>query len=456
MCRYGERHPVVESALAVKAGVFPDRLIEDTEKMTKTKNKKILVQMKPAKNKSKQRAQPQVSAVGKALRMLGGVGGSSLGALIGVPGLGGAAGTSLGGALSKWLGAGDYTVSENSVVQKSLKASSSIPMMHNDDQSIVVRHREYLGEVRSKGAFTVRQSYELNPGNQQTFPWLSGIAIRFQEYRIRGLVFHYIPSSGNAVSSTNAALGTVMLQTSYRATDAAPVSKVEMLNEYCSNEAVPSEPFAHPIECNPKENPFNVMYVRSGTVPTTDSKLMYDLGITHLAVSGQQADDNVMGDLWVSYEIELKKPLVSSNVTGAAKTANIQYVAGTITTTDFFNGSSSSGGNLGITVSGKTVTFPKGAVGTYLIALRLSGAGTFSATTFTNNQTYTDCTQAYYCRSVAYAGTNVTGTGVGAMFILSACTISDPAVSATFTFGTSAWTGTATTSELTVTQMVQT
>ena len=42
---------------------------------------------------------------------------------------------------------------------------------------------------------------------------------------------------------------------------------------------------------------------------------MYDLGVTHVAVSGQQANDVVLGDLWVTYEVELKKPILYSNVT---------------------------------------------------------------------------------------------------------------------------------------------
>jgi hypothetical protein len=79
-------------------------------------------------------------------------------------------------------------------------------MMHSNDQSVLIRHREYLGEISGSISYDVKRSFEINPGNPDTFPWLSGVAARFQEYRIRGLVFHYIPSSGNAVSGTSAAL----------------------------------------------------------------------------------------------------------------------------------------------------------------------------------------------------------------------------------------------------------
>ena len=62
-----------------------------------------------------------------------------------------------------------------------------------------------------------------------------------------------------------------------------------MINEYCSNEVVPMETMAHPVECDPKENPFNVQYVRTLAVAPGETQLMYDLGVTHVATSGQLA-----------------------------------------------------------------------------------------------------------------------------------------------------------------------
>jgi hypothetical protein len=333
-------------------------------------------------------AKQEVSALGKAIRALGGVIGSAGGAALGVPIAGGSVGTSLGGALSRWLGAGDYTVGANTVVTKSLKAASSIPSMHNGAQSIVVRHREYLGEVRSSTAFSVQQSFPLNPGNASTFPWLSGIATRFQEFTIKGAVFHYIPTSGSAVSSTNAALGSVMLQTSYRATDVPPSSKVEMLNEYCSNEVVPCDSMAHPIECDPKENPFNVMYIRSGAIPAGENLLMYDLGVTHLAVSGCQTTGNVIGDLWVTYEIELKKPLIASNVTyGTLSSGATLTGVGLTLPLPFGTVARTLTGSLAAVTLNNTITIPKGSVGKYQVWVAVAGStlvATYGSTVFTN------------------------------------------------------------------------
>jgi len=197
---------------------------------------------KKKKGQKKQRAirakkQQSVGLLGQGLRALGGLGGGALGGYFGAPGTGSAVGTSLGAALSKWLGAGDYTVVANSM----LRAGPTIPAMHSSGQSIVVRHKEYLGPVVGSANFTVQSVYTLNPGLVASFPWLSRIAACFQEYTFKGAVFHYVPTSGVAISGTNPAIGSVMMQTSYRSTEASPTTKIELLNEYWASEAAPNE-----------------------------------------------------------------------------------------------------------------------------------------------------------------------------------------------------------------------
>jgi hypothetical protein len=338
--------------------------------------------------------------------------GGAVGGAFGAPGTGAAAGHSLGASISKWLGSGDYEVSQNSLVNK-VKSSAGIPVMHNTAQSVVVRHKEYLGQVVSSIDFTVQGYFPLNPGRDDTFPWLSRIARRFQEYAFKGVVFHYVPTSGS-ISSTQA-LGSVMMQTSYRTTDAAPASKIEMLNEYWATEAVPYEAFAHPIECDPKENPFNVHYVRSGNVPTGESLLSYDLGVMHVATSGQSTDGTVLGDLWVTYEVELKKPVLSSNVTQNAMSYTAVCVPGT--SASIFNSVSAYDGTLPITLESgsNTISIPTGQYGLFYISVALTGAASMNgATTWTASPTLANCTIIpFYYGNPTVFGMSATGsTGV--------------------------------------------
>jgi len=330
----------------------------------------------------------ELTRLGAALRTLGGLGGGALGGLVGMPAAGSSLGTGLGANISKWLGSGDYEVTQNSIVTNAQRMSGTVPDMHKSNQSIIVRHKEFVTTVNSSQAFQVQGSYEINPGNVVLFPWLAGVAARFQEYKIRGMVYHYVPTSGAAVSSTNAALGSVMLQTSYRASDSPPTSKIEILNEYNSNESVPCEPFCHPIECDPKENPFNIQYVRSVETTATEDKLLYDLGTTHVAVQGCQTTGNPIGDLWVTYEIELKKPIVASNITSPFATYGLNVTGSSLAS--YLDGTKVTTGTLPITTAGTTVSFPKGRVGSYQLTLILRG--TYTVLSTTSATTLTNCT----------------------------------------------------------------
>lgn len=351
----------------------------------------------------------ELTRLGTALRALGTVGGGALGGLIGQSSVGSSIGRNLGATVSRWLGSGDYSVKYNSL----LSPDGTIPAMHDNSQSVVIRHKEYLGEIKSSQTFTTQMAYSLNPGLSYTFPWLADVASRFQEYRIRGMIFHYIPTSGSAVASTNPALGSVMMQTSYRASDTDPASKVEVLNEYWASESKPDTAFCHPIECSPEQNPFKVQYVRTGAIPAGDNVLFYDLGKTFICTSGMQTTGNPVGDLWVTYEIELRKPVLTSEVNSNVESA--VYSSLNPTTVTYFNPLESPilTGNLPCSFSGRTITFPKGIVGTYQITMIMVAATVLTDVNFTQNgTTYTNCSSIPWDNrdSVSNYGTTTSGT----------------------------------------------
>jgi hypothetical protein len=425
--------------------------------MPKTKKSSVVVRMRPnsipKKKKSRTvKKEKEVTRLGYALRALGGLGGSAAGALIGMPNAGSAFGTSLGGVISRWLGSGSYDVKSNSIVQRTLRGSDSIPDMHRNNQTITVRHKEYLCEVSGTTAFTVGRFFVLQPGDPNTFPWLNHIAIQYQQYKIKGLVFHYVPTSGH-VTGANPSLGSVMIQTSYRANDVVPESKVEMLNEYWSSESVPSEPFCHPIECDPRENPFSIHYTRNADVPTNDSVNMYDLGKTFVATSGMLEDGHVVGDLWVTYEIELHKPIVKSNVT-ASQTS--RFIYGTGATTSSYFPSPTLSGAFGATAATKTVTFPIGTTGTFCIAYYITSVtNDLVAHSLTGASTYTNCSAFVPDgNGVAYFNevSTVSASGAGATYRVFV-NLTDPSKTATVLLPNFTWTGTISFYHLTVSQI---
>lgn len=399
--------------------------------MTKQTKQRVRVGRTISAKPKRAQKKTEVTRLGGLLRTLGGLGGSAVGSIIGMPASGGAVGTGLGASLSRWLGSGDYEVNKNSIVNK-LEMSGSVPEMHKSDQTVIIRHREFVTTINSSIGFAVQASLDINPGNYYLFPWLAGIASRFQEYKIRGMVYHYVPTSGSAVASTNAALGAVMLQTSYRASDSSPASKIEMLNEYNSNESVPCDAFCHPIECDPRENPFNIQYVRSNTTASVEDKLLYDLGTTHVAVQGCQTNGNPIGDLWVTYEIELKKPLVSSNI--AQTVRSFSALTTSTFVTDIFAGTQTTLGALPVTLSsGNTMTFARGVTGTFTASLRFTSAWT-SLTAWTA-PVLTNCSYTFgppgfnFLRTVATTATGLDGP-VGQIWFQ----ILDPSLPASITW----------------------
>lgn len=376
---------------------------------------------KNQKKKKKQQAAKETTLLGRALRTLGTTGGAALGGYFGMPTAGGALGNSLGAAVSKWLGSGAYTVSTNSV----LTEAPVVPAMHSSGQSIIVRHKEFVMTVSGSTGFAVQNELVLNPGLRSTFPWLSRLAGCYQQYRIRGLVYHYIPTSGTAVSSTNSALGSVMLQTTYRSTESPPATKQELLNEYWSTETVPSETVAHPIECDPRENPFQIHYVRQRGLDTVSDPLLYDMARTFVCTQGMQAV-NPVGDLWVTYEIELYKPIVTSQVSGyevaygATSTGITANVIKDLVWTD---------NQLEMPpVTTNVVTFPK-ATGKYLVLVQhLNGHSAYSYPSYS----------ATNCDITAINETSFAGTLLTNPMDKFNVYVNDVGVTASITFGSTA------------------
>lgn len=407
--------------------------------MVHRRKSRVVVQMRQKESVKKPAGKAkaaEISALGKVLRLAGSAGGGALGAYLGNPVLGASAGNQLGALASRWLGFGDYAVNSNSIISKS---TASVPSMHADGQSIIVRHKEFVGQIVSSTAFTVQYELPLNPGMESVFPWLSGVARRYQEYSLKGVVFHYVPTSGSAIYGTSPSLGSVMIQTTYRSSDGPPNDKVEMLNEYCASEAVPSEPFIHPIECDPKENPFNIHYVRNAAPPSGEPLMSYDLGRTFVATQGQLAAGNVIGDLWVTYEVELKKPLIRSDVVtfGIMK----QYYTGGGTVPTLFNTRTASSGPAYATGSGAVLTFPKGVGKRFSFVLQFYDSS-LSAFNCPANPVATNCTFEATGVGNVIGFSYVTG-GAGTAVVFGNVYINDPANDATLDF-TSAITKTGT------------
>lgn len=242
---------------------------------------------------------------------LGSMLGGAAGTFLGGP-LGGVVGSGLGhlaqGLIKHITGFGDYSVRVNSLMGDGFSPPELINLSKN---SVCLRHREYIGDISASEAFSV-QGYDINPGMQATFPWLSGVANNFEEYMFTGMIFEFKTLSADYTTASSAALGYVAMATQYNSLLPDFEDKVHLENYEFSNSAKPSETFVHPIECARGLNPVSQLYVRTGPVPQNADQRLYDLGRFQIATGGNTGT-GILGELWCTYEVCLYKPRFVEN-----------------------------------------------------------------------------------------------------------------------------------------------
>jgi hypothetical protein len=275
--------------------------------------------------------------------------------------------------MQKITGLGDYKVNQNSIIA----AGTGPPAFMNGGGCTMIAHREFLGLVSSPGSSFTITGYALNPFNPATFPWLSEIAASFETFQFKGIVFEFKSTYGDAVSSTNAALGSVILATQYNASAPPFTNQVTMENYQYATSTKPSVSMIHPVECDPSQLPLEHLYVFNDDVSTNSDARWSNLGNTYIATVGQQAAA-VLGELWVSYDICLYQPKllapIPSNGLGSHYYASVP-IANTSSAVIFANFTNPpSNGDLAVQFGPgngafSKMSFPVGLTGAYLVIL---------------------------------------------------------------------------------------
>lgn len=274
----------------------------------------------------------------------------------------------------------------------------------NSRGGVIVRHKEYIGDIGPSANFVV-DTLEINPGMDICFPWLSQIAMAFQEYKWRGLIFTYKAQCSDLVTGTNPGLGTVIMATDYNAVENRFTDKRSMENYEFTTSSRPSASFVHMVETAKNQTAHPTLFTRDGPPPTGADKRLYDIGAFSIATQGMQATDATatIGELWVSYEIEFLKPRFQSDSgiedTIGSFTATARTECTTGATFAMFGNPTAGAivssaavtykGDLGVVLSKGSagqparVTFPSDSSGkTFLIQYKI--AGTASAGTGTD------------------------------------------------------------------------
>lgn len=296
-------------------------------------------------------------------------------------------GKKAGGLLSEIFGVGSYSVTRNTLTAQ----ASDPPVLSNTKGATRVQHREYIQDVSGSTAFAI-QSFPINPGLNTTFPWLASVANCFEQYILHGILFEFKSTSATALNSTNTALGTVILATEYNALHSNFANKREMENYVYSTSCSPDTSALHPIECARDVNVLTELYVRN-IPPVLASDLRFsDLGRFQIATVGMQAAA-VIGELWVTYDIELIKPKLPDAIS-STPVAHYRYNAA-----------------VGIPSTGSTAPTAANLFGTAGNKVALTGNGLTPVSLDTNTITFLNSG-----RYIVFSVWQITSAGVNTAF----------------------------------------
>lgn len=251
------------------------------------------------------------------------------------------------------------------------------PAFHTRSGGTVIRSEdgsgkpapEYIGDITGQSTFK-STVYELNPGLLATFPKLAGPVSSWESYRWNKLVFVYKSTSGTAVGSTSTALGTVILGTQYDLSEPPFSTKVQMENFAGTVDGAPYKNIRHDVLAGYPQPERTLMVRTAATTDGYDPRL-FDLGRFAIAVQGMQAT-NVVGELWVEWEIEVYKMKLPTVAQGVSLSQRI-VGATNVTSSNIFGDSPVTTGNTIATAAGSTLTFP--SAGQFILSVSVTGTG---------------------------------------------------------------------------------
>lgn len=238
-----------------------------------------------------------------------------------------------------------------------------------------ITHRESLGTVSATStAFQIPMTLPVNPGQSNSFPWLSNIASQYETYRFRKI--RYCWETRSATSNA----GVVIMVTNYDASESAFTSTQQAENYRGATVGQPWISFCHDLNVGSMSD-YNRHYVRPGSqVSGTDIKT-YDVGNFYLILSGVSVT-SLLGELYVEYVVDFFDPRVAVPI---GQNLPMAHIAGAGAGTDaapLTGAALRAGSNLpGLSFSTTTVTIPR--PGRYMITETVTSAAITASPTST-------------------------------------------------------------------------
>lgn len=212
-------------------------------------------------------------------------------------------------------GSGDYdigpeNIQANSLIHDEVAPTSTAPMAPEINQTVFkFTERSYLGDLKSATSAGIIQPYTLDVTNPGTFPKAAVQAQLWQRWRLTGCVFTYVPNIGTAVVATVPTLGYVSITPIANAVQALPTTKFELFNYADAVTGVPSRGLVCGVECAHEFRALQWNYTRTNVVPGAALDVRFqDPGYVAIAAGEQLARGELLGQIWITAEIEFCFP----------------------------------------------------------------------------------------------------------------------------------------------------
>jgi hypothetical protein len=210
-------------------------------------------------------------------------------------------------------GRGSYSTVGNSLIDGLGTGIPTFASAGDETGALMVTHSEFVSDIYGNPQNThfKNMGFDLNPGLPKTFPFLSQIAANFEEYEMVQLMFIFKSKLSNNVSSTDGQVGSILMYTDYNPNDEIKTSKQAMMQSYSVSNGRVVDNILHGVECDPEKlKGDGHKFVRVQN--TKDDLNDYDAGTFQVAVHGtpQALQNEILGELWVSYTALLRKSRV--------------------------------------------------------------------------------------------------------------------------------------------------
>ncbi len=218
--------------------------------------------------------------------------------------------------ISSMIGRGMYTPKSHGVNDLILGGASSVPTMTtvgDETGALIVTHTERVADIIAPAddKFHV-QSFTINAGLEETFPWLHQIASSYEEYEVLQCVFEYKGHEIVGIQDSLDLQGQVIAATKYNVKSKSFTDRHEMQAYPHATSCSLNGTLQAGVEADPKKiaSGDTHRYVRTGGLLIDEDRSDFDHARFELALNNTPSDlfNKEVGQLYCYYTIKLSKP----------------------------------------------------------------------------------------------------------------------------------------------------